>query len=126
MRFLSDEWIARQADGSVDPTPGAFSGTVLTIVTGGPDGEVRYLSTFADGRVVAAEPGDAGEWLVSCTLGHDDARAVLDGEADLNALFMSGRMKVAGDATAPLVALLRATKLPAAVAGRADLAALTD
>ena len=55
MKFLSDEWIARQADGSVEPTPGAFGGTVLTVVTGGPDGEVRflYLMTNFLGTVVA-------------------------------------------------------------------------
>lgn len=126
MKFLSDEWIARQADGSVDATTGAFTGSVLTIVTGGPDGDVRFLTTYEDGRAVAAVPGGGDGWVVSLTIGHQDARAVLDGTTDLNALFMSGRMKVAGDATAPLIELLHAEQLPAAIAGREALASVTD
>lgn len=126
MKFLSDEWIARQADGSAAATDGAFTGSVLTIVTGGPDGEIRYVTTFEDGRGVSAVLGGVGDWSVSLTLTHGDARAVLDGEADLNALFIAGRMKVAGDATAPLVEFLRTEQLPATVAGRAALAAVTD
>ncbi len=39
---------------------------------------------------------------------------------------MSGRMKVAGDATAPLLDLLKASKHPDRVAARAALAASTD
>lgn len=126
MKFLSDEWIAATADPDAPGTPGSFSGRVLTIVTGGPDGEVRYVAAYEDGRVVSAEPGGGGDWDVSLTLGHADARAVLDGDADLNALFMSGRMKVAGDATAPLLDLLKASKDPAVVEARAALAAATD
>lgn len=126
MKFLSDEWIAASVNPDAPGTDGAFSGRVLTIVTGGPDGEVRYVTTYEAGRPVAAEPGGAGDWDVSLTLSHADARGVLDGDADLNALFMSGRMKVAGDATAPLLDLLKATKAPAAVEARSALAATTD
>lgn len=127
MKFLSDEWIAASADAdAVAPVAGAFSGSVLTIVTGGPDGEVRYLTSYEDGRPTSAVPGDDGAWVVSLTLTHKDARALLAGDDDLNALFISGRMKVAGDATAPLVELLRASKQPDLDAARAALAGSTD
>ena len=79
MKFLSDEWIARQADGSAAATDGAFTGSVLTIVTGGPDGEIRYVTTFEDGRGVSVVLGGVGGWSVSLTLNHGDARAVHDG-----------------------------------------------
>jgi len=123
---LSEEWLAAVPAPDVAPVPGEFSGVVLVIVTGGPDGEARHLVTYEDGRPVAATGGGDGDWVVSLTLVHADARAVLDGDADLNALFMAGRMKVAGDATAPLLDLLRATKAPALQAARVELAAATD
>lgn len=126
MKFLSDEWIAASATPDAPGIDGAFAGRVLTIVTGGPDGEVRYVTTYADGRPRTAEPGGSSDWDVSLTLSHADARAVLDGDADLNALFMSGRMKVAGELTGPLLDLLKASKAPAVVEARAALAGTTD
>ena len=69
---------------------------------------VRYRLT--DGRVSGCEvvagktPPDA-DAAVSLTTVHRDALALVRGDLDLNAAFMSGQMKVAGP-TGPLLALL--------------------
>ncbi|MCB0976013.1 MAG: hypothetical protein KDB02_01020 [Acidimicrobiales bacterium] len=126
MRFLSDEWITAVAFPSVDAVEGGFEGVALVAVTGGPDGEVRFRVTFEGGRPVQSSPGGDGDWTVSLTIAHGDARALLDGSADLNVLFMSGRMKVAGEATGPLLEMLKASKRPDLRDAVATLAAATD
>lgn len=125
MKFLSDEWTAALV-APATATPGGFSGTVLAVVTGGPDGEVRLGVTYEGGHPTAAAVGGTDDPEVTVTLTYADARGVLDGTEDLNALFMAGRMKVAGDATGPLLDLLKSAKAPERVAARADLAAATD
>lgn len=127
MRFLSDEWIASIPGAS--PDGGAeedFSGSVLAVVTGGPDGDVRFVTTFDAGRPISARSGDAKGPSVSLSIDHADATAVLEGRADLNALFISGRMKVAGEATGPLLELLRWSQCDYARRTMAVLAERTD
>jgi putative sterol carrier protein len=78
------------------------------IVTGGPDGEIRFTAVVADGAVTYL-PGLADDVDVTLTDTAANARAMASGELDPNAAFMRGRTKVAG-AIGPLLALLAATR----------------
>ena len=125
MKFLSAEWVDAQGESSVDAIEGGFTGRVQHTVTGGPGGSAVYVVTWTDGRPTASAAGGEGDAEVALTIPYTDAVAVTRGEADLNALFMQGQMKVAG-ATGPLLDLLAASQREALVAEVAALAAVTD
>jgi predicted lipid carrier protein YhbT len=93
-------------------------------VAGAPGGELRYGTVLADGRVVGGDVTDA-DADVTLTLKHADALGALRGELDLNALFMQGRMKVAGP-TGPLLDVLAYAQTDPVQQARAALAADTD
>jgi hypothetical protein len=107
--YLSAAWL----DEACDPAAEALAAdggaaTIGRIVTGAPDGELRYTARIADGAV-SYEPGLADEVDLSLTDTYANAVDLLTGEADANALFMRGRTKVAGS-TRVLLDLLAATR----------------
>lgn len=106
--YLSTAWL----DEAIDPAAEALAAqggrsTIGRVVTGAPDGELRFTARIADGSV-AYEPGLSDEVDLSLTDTYANAVALLTGEADANALFMRGRTKVAGS-TRVLLDLLAAT-----------------
>ena len=90
--------------------------------TKGPEGDVRWLGDLVDGRLASAALDESSEADITLTLSWPDARAVVRGELDLNAAFMSGRMKVSGP-TGPLLELLAAVSTPRARGLLAEMAA---
>ena len=125
-KYLSQEWLDRQRDLGRDlPREAGSSAVVQHIVTGGPDGEVRYVLTVEDGVVVGAVVGSDADADVTLTTTYADAVAILQGELDANAAFMQGRVKVVGDMgrLLPLMVLGRTQEHEAV---RAALAAETD
>ena len=82
------------------------------MVSGGPDGEVRYVARVVDGRVVELAPGAADEPDATLTIPHAEGLAMAEGRLDANAAFMQGRIKTAGR-TGPLLALLSVLQAPA-------------
>lgn len=95
------------------------------VVSGGPEGDVKYVQVVEDGRVVAQSLGDDrdADFTLSCTWG--DAVQILTGELDANVAFMQGRMKVAGN-VGKLLALLPLTMSDEYRSMQAKLRALTD
>ena len=67
------------------------------VVSGGPDGEVRWNWSYEGGRPGRGTPGAAPGATVSFTILEPDARALLAGELDPSVAFMRGRLKTAGD-----------------------------
>ncbi len=105
--YLSKAW----AEAPVDPLAEAFAAAggeaVLgRVVSGGPDGEVRFTARIAGGAV-AYQPDLAPDAQVTLTDTAKNARAQLVGELDPNAAFMRGQTKTAGE-TAVLLAMLTA------------------
>ena len=96
--FLSEPWFERQRTLGADlpERPGA-SGRVQHVVTGTPEGEVRYVITVADGRTAEVSVGGDDSADVTYTNTHADALALAIGELDPSVLFMQGRTKMAGD-----------------------------
>ena len=99
------------------PSATSASVTVLHVVAGGPDGEIRYLTSLTDGVLAAHEvhaedvaggaSDGAAEPDVSLTTPYAEALAIARGELHPNVAFMRGRTKTSGP-TGPLLAVLAA------------------
>jgi putative sterol carrier protein len=111
-KWLTQEWLdetCRMAD-SQPERPGA-SAKMQYVVTGGPDGEIRYYWILENGRLQKSELGDLEGAEVTMTQTYEDAKKIQKGELDANAAFMQGRIKVAGN-MAKLMALMPLTNAP--------------
>jgi predicted lipid carrier protein YhbT len=97
-RFLSEEWLrsTRELAAGQPDRPGA-SARIQYVVTGGPDGEVRYGWVLEDGRLAQAAVGELADADVTFTEAYSDAVLIQRGELDPGAAFMQGRVKVSGN-----------------------------
>ena len=111
-RFLSQAWLDETVALSADqpPCPGA-SIALNVVVAGGPAGEVAVHWVVDGGRVIEARPGLLADGEVTSSLGWDDAVLIARGELDLNAAFMQGKVKIAGN-MAKVMSLLPLTAEP--------------
>ena len=111
-RFLSPEWMAMARErGSGLPERQGVSARVQHVVTGGPDGDVRYVTVVEDGRTVEQSLGDDPGADITMTTTYGDGALIARGELDAGVAFMQGRLKVAGD-MAKVVAVLPLTQSP--------------
>jgi putative sterol carrier protein len=67
------------------------------VVTGGPDGAIKYYWVLENGKLLESQLGVIADADFTMTLSYEDSAAVARGELDANAAFMQGRMKVAGN-----------------------------
>lgn len=111
-RFLSEEWLVgtRELAAGQPDRPGA-SARIQYVVTGGPDGEVRYGWVLEDGRLADAALGELADPDVTFTETYADAVLIQRGELDPGAAFMQGRVKVSGN-MAKVMSLLPITGSP--------------
>jgi hypothetical protein len=111
-KWLSQEWLdeTRNMAESQPERPGA-SARMQYVVTGGPDGEVKYYRVLENGKLLESNLGELDGAEVTMTQTYDDAKKVQKGELDANAAFMQGRIKVAGN-MAKLMALMPLTNAP--------------
>jgi predicted lipid carrier protein YhbT len=108
--FLSEAWLdlQRSLGEALPERPGATA-RVQHIVTGTPDGEVRYVHTVVDGRTSALAFGADDDADVTFTNTYADALALAQGDLDPSVLFMQGRTKMAGD-MGKVLALMSVTR----------------
>lgn len=100
-RYLSQEWFdeVNRAAADSDRIKTDTAGVNLTIqqvVTGAPDGDIRYAVRVRRGTVTVV-PGDDAEADVTITEDWDTATAVAKGELPTPAAFMSGKIRVGGN-----------------------------
>ena len=108
-RFLTPEWLELgQSLAAGQPERSGASARLQYVVTGTPDGEVRYYWVLENGRLTDVGLGDLADAEVTLTSGYADAVRIQKGELDPNAAFMQGRVKVAGN-MAKLMTLLPIT-----------------
>jgi putative sterol carrier protein len=108
-KWLTQEWLDESrvmAEGQPE-RPGATA-RMQYVVTGGPEGEVKYYWVLENGKLVEAELGELADAEVTLTQSYDDAMRIQKGELDANAAFMQGRVKVTGN-MAKLMSLLPIT-----------------
>jgi hypothetical protein len=112
---LSPEWVAlHEGPGARLPSRPGATARLQHVVTGapavGPKGELAFTVELADGRIAATRFGrDDGAADCTFLISHADAVAIAQGDLDLHAGFMQGRVKMTG-ATGPLLDVLPCTQ----------------
>lgn len=111
-KWLTQEWLdeTRALAESQPERPGA-SARMQYVVTGGPDGDVKYYWVLESGKLLESQIGELEDAEVTLTQSWEDAQRIQKGELDANAAFMQGRVKVTGN-MAKLMSLLPITNSP--------------
>jgi predicted lipid carrier protein YhbT len=111
-KWLSQEWLdeSKKLAESQPERPGA-SARMQYVVTGGPDGDIKYYWVLENGKLLESQIGEMPDPEVTLTQSYEDAMKIQKGELDANAAFMQGRVKVTGN-MAKLMALLPLTNAP--------------
>ena len=126
LAFLSPEWLAEQGrlGAALPERPGA-SARIQVVVTGAPNGDVAYVQTIEDGRLVAAQLMRDDSADVTLTNTYADAVEIATGSLDPSVGYMQGRTKVVGDVGC-LMALMPLLQSDEHRALLGELAAATD
>ena len=125
-KWLSQEWLdegKKLADGQPE-RPGA-SARMQYVVTGGPDGDIKYYWVLENGKLLESQVGEMPDPEVTLTQSYEDAKKIQLGELDANAAFMQGRVKVTGN-MAKLMALLPLTNAPEYKQLQEQIGAITE
>jgi alkyl sulfatase BDS1-like metallo-beta-lactamase superfamily hydrolase len=125
-KWLSQEWLdesKKLAEGQPE-RPGA-SARMQYVVTGGPDGDIKYYWVLENGKLQESQLGEMADAEVTLTQTYDDAKKIQQGELDANAAFMQGRVKVTGN-MAKLMALLPLTNAPEYKQLQEQIGAITE
>jgi putative sterol carrier protein len=125
-KWLTQEWLdegRKLAEGQPE-RPGA-SARLQYVVTGGPDGDIRYYWVLENGKLLESSLGELPDAEVTLTQNYEDAMRIQKGELDANAAFMQGRVKVTGN-MAKLLALLPITNSPEYKQLQAETLAVTE
>jgi putative sterol carrier protein len=111
-KYLSQEWMdtAKQLAQDFPETPGA-SVRMQQVITGAPEGEVKYYTVIENGKTTEQTLGEDPNAEVTLTNSYDDAVKIMKGELDANAAFMQGKVKVTGN-MAKMMSLMPLTSKP--------------
>jgi putative sterol carrier protein len=125
-KYLSQEWLDLQKElaQAFPERPGATA-RMQYVVTGAPEGDVKYVTVIENGTMTENRLGDDADAEFTLTSGYEDSVRVLKGELDANAAFMQGRVKVTGN-MGKLMTLMPLTQSPEYKQILADVAAQTD
>ena len=98
--YLSQEWIdqynaAMAGDEAVRAAAKGKSAVLQMVISGAPQGEVRYWLRIADGGV-AAGLGDNPDAEVTISQSYETSAEVNKGELDGQKAFMQGKVKISG------------------------------
>jgi hypothetical protein len=125
-KYLSQEWLdeTRALSEGQPERPGA-SARMQYVVSGGPDGDIKYYWILQDGKLLESSLGEVDDADFTMSLTYDDSVKVQKGELDANAAFMQGRMKVTGN-MAKLMQLMPLTNSPEYKSLQEEVRDITD
>ena len=111
-KYLSQEWLDKGRELAQDfpERPGA-SARMQYVVSGAPDGDVKYFQVLETGKILENTLGEDPNADFTITMSYEDAVKAQQGELDPNAAFMQGRMKVTGN-MGKLMSLMPLTNSP--------------
>jgi predicted lipid carrier protein YhbT len=125
-KWLTQEWLdegKKLAEGQPE-RPGA-SVRMQYVITGGPDGDIRYYWVLEDGKLLESCLGELPDAEVTLTETYEDAMRIQKGELDANAGFMQGRVKVTGS-MAKMMAMMPITNSEEYKQLQAETLAITE
>jgi putative sterol carrier protein len=98
--YLSEEWFDQLGAETVPAERAGTEGDVILehLVTGGPEGDVRYHVRIAGGAITIVR-GPATDPDVTFAEDYATAAAIASGELSAPAALLSGRIRVGGDMT---------------------------
>ena len=97
-KYLSQEWLDTQREIAQEfPERPDATARLQYVVTGTPDGDVRYYWVVDNGKLREDQLGVDPDAEVTLTTTYDDAVKIQKGELDETAAFMQGRLKVTGN-----------------------------
>ena len=102
VKFLSDEWAGAVQDAlnsneQFKSSAGSQTAKVQQVVTGAPDGEVKYWFKLEGGQA-SLGMGDSPEPVdATITQDYETAAAMSKNELSGTAAYMSGKLRVSGD-----------------------------
>jgi alkyl sulfatase BDS1-like metallo-beta-lactamase superfamily hydrolase len=125
-KWLTQEWMDEQTRLAADQPerPGATA-RMQYVITGGPEGEIRYYWVLEDGHLRENRLGTLDDAELTLTQSYEDAKRVQQGELDEQAAFMQGKVKVEGN-MAKLMSLLPITSSPEYRDLQAKIREITD
>jgi putative sterol carrier protein len=125
-KWLTQEWLdeSKKLAESQPERPGA-SARMQYVITGGPDGDVKYYWVLENGKLLESQVGEMPDPEVTLTTTYEDALKIQKGELDANAAFMQGRVKVTGN-MAKLMSLLPLTNAPEYKQLQTEIQAITE
>jgi alkyl sulfatase BDS1-like metallo-beta-lactamase superfamily hydrolase len=125
-KYLTQEWLdeTRAMAAGQPERPGATA-RMQYVVTGGPEGDIKYWWRLEDGKLLESELGTLEDSDFTMTLSYEDSVKVQQGELDANAAFMQGRMKVTGD-MGKLMQLMPLTNSPEYRALQEEIRGITE
>lgn len=94
-RFLSAAWFDRVAC-AADPAAELPDAVLQQVVTGAPEGEVRYQVIIRGGRATILK-GSPGEADMTFTSDYNTATAIASGTLSTEAALSKGRIRVSGN-----------------------------
>lgn len=125
-KYLTQEWLdeGRELAKGQPDRPGA-SAKMQYVLSGGPDGELKYYWVLEDGKLLESQLGEIAEPDFTMSMSYDDSVLVQKGELDVNAAFMQGRVKVAGN-MGKLMQLMPLTSSPEYKVLQEQVAGMTE
>lgn len=111
-KFLSQEWLdtVKEFAQEFPERPGATA-RMQYVVTGAPEGDVKYYQVIDDGKMLESQLGEVSDADFTLTQAYEDSVKIQKGTLDANAAFMQGKIQVAGN-TGKLMSLIPLTQSP--------------
>src|SRR5215208_397167 len=111
-KYLTQEWMDKAKELAQDfPETAGASVRMQQVITGAPDGEVKYYTVIENGKTTEQALGEDPQAEVTLTNSYEDAVKIMKGELDANAAFMQGKVKVTGN-MAKMMSLMPLTSKP--------------
>ncbi len=112
MKYLSQEYLDKAKELSQElPERPQANIALQYVVTGAPDGDIRYFQKWEGGRPAEAAIGEAPDAEATLTSSYSDAVAVAKGELNAQQAFMTGKVRATGN-MAKLMSLMPLTSSP--------------
>ena len=125
-KYLTQEWLDETAKmGDSQPERPGASARMQYVITGGPEGDIKYYWILENGKILESKLGELSDADFTMTLTYDDSVKVQKGELDPNAAFMQGRMKVTGN-MGKLMTLMPLTNSPEYKALQEEIREITE